>query len=246
LPIRQRRRYFGGQQGYYHDDTGLYLLTHRYYDAGAGRFVTRDPIGYKGGLNLYGFAGNNPVNNSDPNGTTIIAPTENKAAYNKAITFLMKNPTMRKVITGLRKSKKTYHIETHGNDNGEIGLADFDPGDEDAELSGVNFRPDTAILTVDWHPYEGVFVKDSGGAIVGSQSPALVLGHELLHAYHYDLSKDYFNTLRYTPDAQYDTKEEKRTIATERGLAKFFGQTQRFNHDADSALVDSPLERPKP
>ena len=33
-----------------------------------GRFVTRDPIGYKGGLNLYGFTGNNPVNESDPSG----------------------------------------------------------------------------------------------------------------------------------------------------------------------------------
>jgi len=60
---------FGGQQGYYWDYTGLYLLTHRYYDAGAGRFVTRDPIGYTGGINLYGFAGNNPVNESDPDGT---------------------------------------------------------------------------------------------------------------------------------------------------------------------------------
>ncbi len=59
---------FGGQFGYYRDYTGLYLLTHRYYDAGAGRFVTRDPIGYTGGINLYGFAGNNPVNESDPSG----------------------------------------------------------------------------------------------------------------------------------------------------------------------------------
>ncbi len=68
------RQGFGGQHGYYTDpETGLSLLTHRYYDAGAGRFVTRDPIGYRGGINLYGFAGNNPVNRMDPEGTDDLA-----------------------------------------------------------------------------------------------------------------------------------------------------------------------------
>ena len=60
---------FGGQYGYYTDtETGLLCLTHRYYDPGTGKFINRDPIGYKGGINLYGFVGNNPVNESDPSG----------------------------------------------------------------------------------------------------------------------------------------------------------------------------------
>ncbi len=63
---------FGGQWGYSKDGaTGLYLLGRRYYDPQAGRFVNRDPIGYAGGMNLYGFAGNNPVNNQDPSGTSM-------------------------------------------------------------------------------------------------------------------------------------------------------------------------------
>jgi RHS repeat-associated protein len=60
---------FGGQYGYYTDyGTGLLCLTHRYYDPGTGKFINRDPIGYGGGMNLYGFAGGNPVNESDPSG----------------------------------------------------------------------------------------------------------------------------------------------------------------------------------
>jgi len=60
---------FQGQFGAYTDnETGLVLMGHRYYDAGTGRFLTRDPLGYGGGINLYGFTGNNPVNESDPSG----------------------------------------------------------------------------------------------------------------------------------------------------------------------------------
>ncbi len=44
------------------------LMGHRYYDPGTGRFLTRDPIGYGGGMNLYGYADGNPVNESDPSG----------------------------------------------------------------------------------------------------------------------------------------------------------------------------------
>jgi len=60
---------FGGQWGGYTDaETGLVLMTHRYYDPNAGRFLTRDPIGYAGGINLYAYTQNNPVSKIDPSG----------------------------------------------------------------------------------------------------------------------------------------------------------------------------------
>lgn len=40
----------------------------RVYDPAAGRFTQEDPIGLAGGLNLYGYAGGDPVNFSDPSG----------------------------------------------------------------------------------------------------------------------------------------------------------------------------------
>jgi RHS repeat-associated protein len=46
-------------QGQYEDvETGLYYNTFRYYDPDIGRFISEDPIGLGGGLNLYQFAPN--------------------------------------------------------------------------------------------------------------------------------------------------------------------------------------------
>ena len=50
-------------------ETGLYQYRNRYYHAELGRFVNRDPIGYKGGdRNLYRYAGNSPTRFVDPTG----------------------------------------------------------------------------------------------------------------------------------------------------------------------------------
>ena len=59
-PIR-----FQGQ--YHHHETGLHYNRYRYYDPRVGRFVSKDPISYAGGLNLYAYAPN-PVEWIDPLG----------------------------------------------------------------------------------------------------------------------------------------------------------------------------------
>ena len=46
---------------YFDDETGLYYYGFRYYNPVTGRWLNRDPIGEHGGLNLYGFVGNNGV-----------------------------------------------------------------------------------------------------------------------------------------------------------------------------------------
>jgi RHS repeat-associated protein len=53
--------------------TGLVEMGHRYYDPLVGRFLNRDPIDYNGGINLYSYAGNNPITGSDPSGLTVSA-----------------------------------------------------------------------------------------------------------------------------------------------------------------------------
>ena len=43
-------------------------MRHRYYAPSQGRFITRDPLGYVNGLNLYEFVAGSPHNLSDPLG----------------------------------------------------------------------------------------------------------------------------------------------------------------------------------
>ena len=51
------------------DSTGLYYYRARYYDYTAQRFVSEDPIEFKGGSpNLYAYVGNNPMRLIDPYG----------------------------------------------------------------------------------------------------------------------------------------------------------------------------------
>jgi RHS repeat-associated protein len=60
---------FDGQLGVQDDGGNLFQMRARIYDAGLGRFTTRDPIDFNAGdTDLYRFVGNDPVNRSDPSG----------------------------------------------------------------------------------------------------------------------------------------------------------------------------------
>jgi len=57
---------FPGQ--YYDQETGLHYNYFRYYNPQSGRYLTPDPIGLEGGINLFAYVENNPLNESDPSG----------------------------------------------------------------------------------------------------------------------------------------------------------------------------------
>jgi RHS repeat-associated protein len=73
-----RYRYTGRESD---ETTGLMYYRARFYDPQIGRFISEDPIGFRGGdVNLYGYVKNNPINFIDPRGLDIAViengPTE--------------------------------------------------------------------------------------------------------------------------------------------------------------------------
>ncbi len=63
----------------YDEPTGLSIYPFRFYNPAIGKWMTRDPLGEAGGINLYNFTSNNPVNIVDPLG--LFAPAIPYAAY---------------------------------------------------------------------------------------------------------------------------------------------------------------------
>jgi RHS repeat-associated protein len=58
---------FGYAGMFLHAASGLYLTTYRAYDPYSGRWLSRDPAEeLDGGINLYGYVGESPVNEIDP------------------------------------------------------------------------------------------------------------------------------------------------------------------------------------
>ena len=49
-------------------EVGLYYYRARYYDPMEGRFISKDPIGLNGGINVYAYVQNNPIKYIDPLG----------------------------------------------------------------------------------------------------------------------------------------------------------------------------------
>jgi RHS repeat-associated protein len=63
---------FGFTGHYYHAASNLHLALYRAYDADLGRWLSRDPIGERGGTNSYSYTNNRAVNAIDPNGLDVI------------------------------------------------------------------------------------------------------------------------------------------------------------------------------
>jgi len=142
------------------DETGLSYYGHRYYDPHNGRFINRDPIEESGGLNLYGFVGNNPVCRWDLLGLKDIAPEygyEDKQKKADEIEQAEKNlKEAGYEVTIKETSSGTEITATKGGFTGEFNTktGDYKATDKDGnvdhgqltgEMTNVSQRMDGAI-----------------------------------------------------------------------------------------------------
>ena len=95
---------------------------------------------------------------------------------------------------------------------------------------------DPVTRTVAWDPYSALRTTDGGG-----QSPALGLGHELVHA---DADPRTRERLAHIRSPRYDNAEERRVIrGAETHAARSLGESIRHDHAGATFRVTSPTDR---
>jgi RHS repeat-associated protein len=66
-PLPKEKQLFRGR-------SRIVISWHRFYDPSIGRYISADPIGLAGGMNLYAYVQNDPVNWVDPEGLDQVLP----------------------------------------------------------------------------------------------------------------------------------------------------------------------------
>ncbi|WP_443623220.1 RHS repeat-associated core domain-containing protein [Cellulomonas xiejunii] len=84
-----------------HHRAGLTFHRARYYDAGLGRFISEDPIGFAGRSNLYAYGANAPTVFTDPTGhNPMLIGCVAGAAFDGGAAYIVERLSGRKVNWG--------------------------------------------------------------------------------------------------------------------------------------------------
>ena len=144
---------------YRHVPSGLYLAPFRALDTSLGRWLSRDPIDLDGGLNVYRYVSNDPINFIDPTGMRLwYADKASDACMRPVIKNLMKSRKGRELLAKLHNDpNKTYYIHCA-------------KGINDAYQQG-----DDVYVDPDFHP---TIQTDKGPRVATTNR---ILAHELGH-----------------------------------------------------------------
>jgi RHS repeat-associated protein len=158
---------FGYAGMYCHAVSGLNLTLFRAYDADLGRWLSRDPIQEFGGLNLYAYVDNNPMNWIDPLGFYGAAAEGNAGGVNRPPVLTM---------------TLTYTYDQCGNITGSTTTVSNNDSPEIGEiflLAGViGGTGVTVAATVAVTP-DAATAAEIGATILAGAGIGAVIGHAL-------------------------------------------------------------------
>lgn len=172
-----------------------------------------------GDENVYRYVANNPAKYIDPTGLRLTWPSGTSEQHSQdiqtALNYLRQDSGMAKIIQNLEDSSTVYTIV---------------PSTLERNLHESNYNQ---IL---WNPNLANCLI--GG---GTQSPALILGHELSHAE----GGLWADILRQFQDSEFGTKEERRVITgPETRAALTLGEGIRSSHQISRQYyVPTPSSR---
>ncbi|UVT15739.1 MAG: RHS repeat-associated core domain-containing protein [Nitrospira sp.] len=122
------------------DGTGLMYYRARYYQSRLQRFISEDPIGLRGGINLYRYVSNNPIRFRDPLGLEHPRCADIRAAIN-SLNEMLNAPGQCPDRVGILKELNRLADEYRalgcdgGNDGGHtVDPVPSRPGQEDQKL----------------------------------------------------------------------------------------------------------------
>jgi len=194
-----------GYAGEYHDhETGFIYLRARYYDPTTGRFINEDPV--RDGLNWYAYCNNNPVNFVDPSGLKMYCEEEHaedtiqyltdlcggslKFAYESGQIIITKeyesenyaSHTLIKNIIEAVEKINIYYVKEYENTQNQ-----FLNSKQTVTWMKDQYGKNVSAYFIYFDPNASVYaeVKTADGSIAEEKiEPSIILGHEMIHAYH--------------------------------------------------------------
>ncbi len=155
---------FPGQ--YFDKETGLHYNNARFYSAFTGRYLEADPIGERGGLNLYQYANGNPVRTTDVAGLTGSSSADFPHDLDRTVDFWVSvynfeagnhlgdreylDPDL---IKAMIMQESGNNATAHASDPMQVNvLGDWVPEKEDYGLVGGICQPHDVTLpaAIDW------------------------------------------------------------------------------------------------
>ncbi|MDI1285736.1 MAG: HNH/endonuclease VII fold putative polymorphic toxin [Reyranella sp.] len=118
------------------ETSGLYYYRARHYSPVLGRFLQPDPIGYAGGVNLYGYVGNDPLNLIDPSGFSALQAIQRAAFQTTIQASIQQQAVQQAVANAVANATQSY-----GTGANIVLAADKSKDDNAAEIIRRRLNP---------------------------------------------------------------------------------------------------------